>query len=400
METNVLLADSEKELTELRAEQINKQIENYQRMFDYLKEMQGNFEGFAESFGEGIFGSKEDRKNAALDLVADVLKTTKQVTQAYLTEIATKKIADQTIVAMDQQKNTQLAAQRAQSLSNYGASKIAELTVEGAVATAGNADAIVQGTQKEVSKHGLAGLATAAAIGVGLSLLLGLALGALNKAKNTTASATGASSGAGKLATGMLTYGKGRYPVYADGVFADDSNGRTQGQLVAVPGNDGRTYMAKYQPNLQTGVVNGPHLGIVGEKGAEVIIDHGTYEGLKRYDPETLRRIYAMKQYGMRSIDFSRTSRMGNEVLMNRGGVRAYADGNINEKLGDMGMNENGGNDGTVTQMQQTLAELTMVLGAIKATGIPATMSYLGANGAQKQMEKGDKFLQRVGLKK
>lgn len=398
LETNVLLGDSEKELMELRREQMNEALEHYQRMFDYLKEMQGNMDSFAESFGQGIFGSKEDRAQAARDLLTDVLKTTKNVAQAYLIEIATKKVADQAIVAMEQQKQAQLQAQQMQALGAYGATKVAEMTVEGATTTAKVTADTAKGIGTEVAKHGLKGLAIGAAISAALSLLLGLAMGAINKSKSAIASATGA-TGAGKLATGMLTYAKGRYPVYGEGFGGETSEHKT-GQMVSVKGNDGRTYAAKYQPNLQTGVVNGPHLGIVGEKGAEVIIDHGTYEGLKRYDPETLRRIYAMKQYGMRSIDFSRTSRMGNEVLMNRGGVRAYADGNINEKLGDMGMNENGGNDGTVTQMQQTLAELTMVLGAIKATGIPATMSYLGANGAQKQMEKGDKFLQRVGLKK
>ena len=399
LETNVLLADSETELTELRKEQMNEALEHYDRMFNYLQEMQGNMDSFAESFGEGIFGSKEDRAQAAKDLLTDVLKTTKNVAQAYMIEIATKKVADQAIVAMEQQKQAQLQAQQAQALGMYGATKVAEMTVEGATTTAKVTADTAKGIGTEVAKHGLKGLAIGAAISAALSLLLGLAMGAINKSKSAIASATGATS-AGKLATGMLTYGKGRYPVYADGVYADDGSGRVQGQLVSVRGNDGVNYMAKYQPNLQTGVVNSPHLGIVGEKGAELIVDHGTYEDLKRYDPETLRRIYAMKQYGMRSIDFSRTSRMGNEVLMNRGGVRAYADGNIESMLGDMGMNENGGNDGTVTQMQQTLAELTMVLGAIKATGIPATMSYLGANGAQKQMEKGDKFLQRVGLKK
>lgn len=395
LETNVLLAESEKELTELRAEQVDKQIENYQRMFDYLKEIQGEFEGFAESFGEGIFGSKEDRKNAALDLVADVLKTTKNIAQQYLVEIATKKSADQTIVALEQIKNTQLMMMRRQLLADYGAQKIAELSVEAATDSAGVTSAVVAGTSKEVSKRGLAGLATSAAIGIGLSLLLGLALGALNKAKNTTATATGASSGAGKLATGMLTYGKGRYPVYANGAYADDGNGRVQGQLVSVRGNDGQTYAAKYQPNLKTGVVNGPHLGIVGEKGAEVIIDHQTYEGLKRYDPETLRRIYAMKQYGMRSIDFSKTARMGNEVVMNRGGVRAYADGNIGEVISPASMPSA---DGTMESMRQTLSELSSVLADIKQTGIPAIVDYYGKYGMRATGKKGDRFAQRRGI--
>ena len=311
----------------------------------------------------------------------------------WLVYVSTKQMFDNMEVMNEQAKQSQLLAIKLQAqaaeMQALGQTAQAEETVK----LAQNATDAASAQAKEAAKAGWIGWA----IGAGLSLLMTMVFSALSaKAKGAIASATGV-SGSGKLATGMLTYGKGRYPVYAEGVYANDGSGRTQGQLVSVPGNDGRTYMAKYQPNLKTGVVNSPHLGIVGEKGAELIVDHQTYEGLRRYDPETLRRIYAMRAYGTRSIDFERTARMGNEVVMNRGGVRAYADGNIDEKLGGM---DDGTNayDGTMVEMKQTLADLTVVLATIKETGIDAHMNYFGRNGAWETDKRGQKFLKRKGI--
>ena len=369
------------------------QFELMSQTVDQIKPYYDDLNSFAENFGENIFGSKADRQQAARDLLASVIKTTGQMLTQWLVYVSTKQMFDKMEVMNEQAKQSQLLAIKLQAqaaeMQALGQTAQAEETVK----LAQNATDAASAQAKEAAKAGWIGWA----IGAGLSLLMTMVFSALSaKAKGAIASATGV-SGSGKLATGMLTYGKGRYPVYAEGVYANDGSGRTQGQLVSVPGNDGRTYMAKYQPNLKTGVVNSPHLGIVGEKGAELIVDHQTYEGLRRYDPETLRRIYAMRAYGTRSIDFERTARMGNEVVMNRGGVRAYADGNIDEKLGGM---DDGTNayDGTMVEMKQTLADLTVVLATIKETGIDAHMNYFGRNGAWETDKRGQKFLKRKGI--
>lgn len=398
LKTTALMAEAEawKGVEEAQRNATQAQFELMSQTVEQIRPYYDDLNSFAESFGENIFGSKADREQAARELLSNVIKTTGKMLTQWLVYISTKQMFDKMEVMNEQAKQSQLLAIRLQAQAAELQALGQTAQAEEAVKLAQNATDAASAQAKEAAKAGWIGWA----IGAGLSLLMTMVFSALSaRAKSTIASATGVSGNAGKLATGMLTYGKGRYPVYADGVYANDGSGRTQGQLVAVPGNDGRTYMAKYQPNLKTGVVSSPHLGIVGEKGAEVIIDHQTYEDLRRYDPDTLRRIYAMKAYGMRSIDFDRTARMGNEVLMNRGGVRAYADGNINEKLGDMGMNENGGNDGTVTQMQQTLSELTLVLAAMKAEGIQAHMSYFGKNGAYETSKKGDRFMRKVGVR-
>ena len=298
-------------------------------------------------------------------------------------------------VVADQNLNTQQKVNQfmLQSVGNMINSMLSALLAEEIAKAAAGESGLVA---KAFGTNPWAAAAIIAAGTAAIGAAMGLMKSQISKSQSQIASATGASSGAGKLATGMLTYAKGRYPVYADGVYADDGNGRVQGQVVSVRGDDGRDYMAKYQPQLRTGVVNGPHLGIVGEKGAELIVDHGTYEGLKRYDPETLRRIYAMKMYGQRSVDFGRAARTGNEVLLNRSGVRRYADGNVEDVLARNGAGD-GGAEGMMAGMQETLSELTAVLAAVKAEGIQAHMGYLGSSGAKSTMDKGDRFLRRVG---
>lgn len=378
--------EAQRNATQAQFELMSKSVEQIKPYYD-------NLNSFAEDFGANMFGKKEDRQQAARDALANLIQTTGKMLTQWLVYVSTKQMFDKMEVLNEQAKQQQLLAiklaAQAAEMQALGQTAQAQETVK----LAQNATDAASAQAKEASRAGWIGWA----IGAGLSLLMTMVFSALSaKARSAISAATGVSSGsAGKLATGMLTYGKGRYPVYANGAYADDGNGRVQGQLVSVRGNDGQTYAAKYQPNLKTGVVNGPHLGIVGEKGAEVIIDHQTYEGLKRYDPETLRRIYAMKQYGMRSIDFSKTARMGNEVVMNRGGVRAYADGNIGEVISPASMPSA---DGTMESMRQTLSELSSVLADIKKTGIPAIVDYYGKYGMRATGKKGDRFAQRRGI--
>ena len=380
------IQDAQREASEAQFELMSKSVEQIKPYYD-------NLNSFAESFGESIFGSKEDREQSGRELLSNVIKTTGRMLTQWLVYVSTKQMFDKMEILNEEVKQKKLLAVKLQAqaaeLSALGQTAQAEETVKAAQ----NATDAAAAQSKEAAKAGWVGWA----IGAGLSLLMTMVFSALSaKTKSAISSATGVSGGAGKLATGMLTYGRGRYPVYADGVYADDGNGRVQGQVVSVRGDDGRDYMAKYEPQLRTGVVNGPHLGIVGEKGAELIVDHGTYEGLKRYDPETLRRIYAMKMYGQRSVDFGRAARTGNEVLLNRSGVRRYADGNVEDVLARNGAGE-GGAEGMMAGVQETLAELTAVLAAVKAEGIQAKMEYLGSGGAKSTMDKGDRFLRRVG---
>ena len=379
------IQDAQRQASEAQFELMSKSVEQIKPYYD-------NLNSFAESFGENIFGSKDDREQAGRELLSNVIKTTGRMLTQWLVYVSTKQMFDKMEILNEEVKQKQLLAIKLQAQAAELSALGQTAQAEEAVKAAQNATDAASAQAKEAAKAGWVGWA----IGAGLSLLMTMIFSALSaKTKSAIAAATGVSGSAGKLATGMLTYAKGRYPVYAEG-YADDGNGRVQGQMVSVRGDDGRDYRAMYKPQLRTGVVNGPHLGIVGEKGAELIVDHGTYEGLKRYDPETLRRIYAMKMYGQRSVDFGRAARTGNEVLLNRSGVRRYADGNVEDALARDGVGD-GAAEGIMAGMQETLAELTAVLAAVKAEGIQAKMEYLGSSGAKSTMDKGDRFLRRVG---
>lgn len=354
-------------------EEIGKSIEQVTPYYE-------NLLSFSEAFGGAIFGSKEDRKAAADELVSSVIKTTGKMLQEWLIYTTTRKYFTQMEVANEAAKNKQMEALMHTAKKNALLALGEEALAEEEVKLAQNATAAASAQSKEAAKAGWLGWA----LGAGLSLMMTMVFSALSaKTKSAISSATGASGG--KLATGMLTYAGGRYPVYGDGASV--------GERVDVRGDDGVVYRAKYQPRLRTGVVSSPHLGIVGEKGAELIVDSPTYKNLKRYRPDVLNTIYGMRALGSRSVDFEGARSRGNAVLMHRGGVRAYADGNVPERIVGGGSGFSGAGEQAVLQ---ALARLNDTLDGMSG-GIPAYLNMYGAGGAEEKLDRANKFLRKVG---
>ena len=222
---------------------------------------------------------------------------------------------------------------------------------------------------KEVAKKGLIGLAIGAAISAALSALLGAAIGRVNKAKSEVAAATGA--GGGRLATGMLTYAEGNYPVL---------------------GNDGNVYNAKYEGSgMKTGIYRGgAHFGIFSEKKPEAIIDGDTTQRLIMNHPDIWKAI----------VTLSKNGRLDSGM-----GMRTFATGNINDlarQAQDMEASATTDNSAQMAEMQatmaatqQALAQLTQVL----AGGIKANINMYGEDGMYKSMKKAEKYAGRVGYK-
>ena len=336
-----------------------------------------NLMTFAENFGENIFGSKKDRQQAAKELLASVIETTGKMLTQWLVYISTKRIFDQMEIAQEQAKQKMLLALQLEA-------KVAELKAQGqfeqAETTLGEATSMRDAAlaqSKEAAKAGWAGWI----IGAGLSLIMTTAFKSIaGKVRQTIQEETKVSS-SGKLATGMLTYANGRYPTYSDGTMS-------------VQGNDGNTYNATYKPNLSTGEYRTPHLGIVGEKGAELIVDSPTYKNLQRYRPDILDDIYRIHRYGTRRVDWGETARRGNEVLARRAGVRTFADGSIDEVLDGAAMADNTASQEALTT---TLSSLATVLANIQRQGIAAHMSVYGSQGARSQLDKANKFMRKIG---
>lgn len=328
--------------------------------FDHLKDYQGQIDTFAQSMGEGIFGSKEDRQQAAKDLLSSVLTTSKNLLQVWLTQLATRRLIDDMEVKQTEATEMRKRAIKLQSMIQDGTIAITGLTVDAAKAEASTLLSSAEATGKEVAKKGLIGLAIGAAISAALSALLGAALGKVNQAKAEIASTTGASSG--RLATGMLTYADGNYPVL---------------------GNDGNVYNAKYEgANMKTGIYRGgAHFGIFSEKKPEAIIDGDTTQRLIMNHPDIWKAI----------VTLSKTGRLEH-------GMRTFASGNIDHLAKQVeGLEASPATTGnadmiqmqaTMAATQQALAQLTQVL----AGGIKANINMYGEDGMYKNIKKAEKF--------
>lgn len=147
--------------------------------------------------------------------------------------------------------------------------------------------------------------------------LMGLAASKIAKSKSEIAQATGASVGAGRLATGMLTYAEGNVNELTDPASL------TPGRQYNVDGADGKTYRARYMgKGAKTHITNGAEFHLVGEAGREAIIDAKTTRLLQMNETGIWRDIQTLYNGGSIS---------GLSTRRRRGGVRAYAEGNIGE---------------------------------------------------------------------
>ena len=199
-----------------------------------------------------------------------------------------------------------------------------------------------------------------AAISAALSALLGVAMGALNKSKAKIAAETGA--GGGRLATGMLTYAEGNYPVL---------------------GNDGNVYNAKYEgAGMKTGIYRGgAHFGIFSEKKPEAIIDGDTTQRLIMNHPDIWKAI----------VTLSKTGRLEH-------GMRTFASGNIDQLAKQVeGVEASSATTGSadMIQMQATLERNSQVMAQLMqvlAGGIKANINMYGEDGMYKNMKKAEKF--------
>lgn len=370
------LANEQNTFAIASAESIDKMLEyqknaseiysqQFTEYFDKLKEYQGSIDSFAQSMGEGIFGSKEERQEAGKELLRSVLTTSKNLLQVWLTQLATRRLVDEMEIKQTEATEMRKRAIKLQSMIQDGTIAITGLTVDAAKTEASTLLSSAEATGREVAKKGVIGLAIGAAISAALSALLGAALGRVNKAKSEIASETGASGG--KLVTGMLTYASGNYPVL---------------------GNDGKVYDAQYEGSgMKTGIYRGgAHFGIFSEKKPEAIIDGDTTQRLIMNHPDIWKAI----------VTLSKNGRLDSSM-----GVRTFAGGNIHELAGqDAGISGGADNSAQLAQMQaiidgnsRVMAQLTQLL----AGGIHANVNMYGSGGVYESMQKAEKFMGRRG---
>ena len=220
--------------------------------------------------------------------------------------------------------------------------------------------------------------------------LMGLATSAIAKGKSEISQVTGASVGAGRLSTGMLTYAEGNV-----NEFTDPST-LTPGRSYNVDAADGRTYRAKYTgSNPRTHITSGPEFHLVGEAGREAIIDAKTTRNIQLNEPEIWRSIQTLYNGGVPGM--RRTSRMGR-------GVRAYADGNLDDFEEMDGMGETGSMSGGMStemmmSLQASMDRQSDLLERALNEGIKGVFDVHGSHGLVSTYDRAKKEAQRHGVK-
>ena len=233
-----------------------------------------------------------------------------------------------------------------------------------------------------------AAMAAYAAVTALMGGLMALATSRVTKSKSQIAQVTGASAGAGRLSTGMLTYAEGNV-----NEFTDPST-LTPGRSYNVDGADGRTYRAKYMgANPTTHITNGPEFHLVGERGREAIIDAQTTRQIQMDDTGIWHDIQTLYNGGSISA-----------VRRRRGGVRAFASGNIDEfddvvAVTDGGTSASGSGSNATAALQASLDRNSEVLERALRDGIKGIFNVYGKGGLVDSYDRGKKQVNRHGEK-
>lgn len=233
----------------------------------------------------------------------------------------------------------------------------------------------------------IAGPIAFAAMTALLGGLMALATSKVSKSKSQIAQVTGASVSAGRLSTGMLTYAEGNV-----NEFTDPST-LTPGQQYNVDAADGHTYRARYMgANPKTHLTNGPEFHLVGERGREAIIDANTTRQLQMDDTGIWKSIQTLYNGGsIRSV--------------RRGGMKAFATGNIDE-LGEGATAAEVSSDGTtpvpsdtdlLAALQASLDRNTEVMQKAVEHGIKGVFNVYGKDGLIDSYDRGKKNANRYG---
>lgn len=332
---NENILENQQNITDRYTAMQQRKVEEYKKYSDAVVE-------WSDKMTEAEWDDVESRKEATKEMVKNLL--------SYLRDWAAAKLTEMAMKAMFSEQSTAIEGQETQK----------SLTMKGAEAGANVALSGVEGTGKEVAKHGLKGLLIGAAITAALTALMNVAMKALFKSKATVQSVSGA--GSGRLATGMLTYKDGRYPTL---------------------GNDGVVYDAKYEgANMKTGIYRGgAHFGIFSEKKPEAIIDGDTTQRLIMNHPDIWKAI----------VTLSKTGRLEH-------GMRTFASGNIDQLAKQVeGLEASSATTGNadMIQMQATLERNSQVMAQLMqvlAGGIKANINMYGEDGMYKNMKKAEKF--------
>ena len=243
LERNQLLAQSQRDLTQVYMDEWTKRAERWGQWGEM----------FGEYLGEQVMLEKQAndaRARGDLETAKKIEQQQKQNKQALIQNLLSKIVDEAALWAKEYALKMMF---NSLMLAEDKKRAIEEATLQGKSSMLSIFLNALTGQSKEHAK-GLPGLVTGAIVFAATMALQAFAKSAI--ANMFPEAATG-STGTRKLSTGMLTYAKGNYPVL---------------------GNDGKVYDAKYEgAGMKTGVYGGgAHFGIFSEKQPEMIVDGKT----------------------------------------------------------------------------------------------------------------------------
>ena len=355
--------DARQKLNEAMNDLDNQEMEIQERKLNTLKEYTDAIVDFSGQMGEAAFGEVEDRKQAAQQLIQTTMNLTKQLIMQKIQELLTKKALKKQEVAIEQSGNQSI-------VQSAGSTIISGLAASEKGMGGKITGAIAGGSAKIIEELGWWGIPLIAVISAALNGLMSLAMGAFSKSKSEVAAVTGASASTkGRVATGMLTYAEGDYPVL---------------------GNDGQIYNARYQKELKTGVYGGgAHFGIFSEKKPEMIVDGDTTQKLILNYPHIYDSILTIARHGQLKSAAMPTFASGSYPSIPAQASQAA------QQAGGPGM--------SAAEMSQVLTGVTDAVNALTQRlnqPISATVDPYGRKGAVNQLSKASKFMNKNGLTK
>ena len=355
--------DARQKLNEAMNDLDNQEMEIQERKLNTLKEYTDAIVDFSGQMGEAAFGEVEDRKQAAQQLIQTTMNLTKQLIMQKIQELLTKKALKKQEVAIEQSGNQSI-------VQSAGSTIISGLAASEKGMGGKITGAIAGGSAKIIDELGWWGIPLIAVISAALNGLMSLAMGAFSKSKSEVAAVTGASASTkGRVATGMLTYAEGDYPVL---------------------GNDGQIYNARYQKELKTGVYGGgAHFGIFSEKKPEMIVDGDTTQKLILNYPHIYDSILTIARHGQLKSAAMPTFASGSYPSIPAQASQAA------QQAGGPGM--------SAAEMSQVLTGVTDAVNALTQRlnqPISATVDPYGRKGAVNQLSKASKFMNKNGLTK
>ena len=367
-------ANAEELISEIQLEQMEKRnehqmalVENYTTRLQQMADMTNTY---GSLIGEGFAKLAMGEKDAGKELIKNLLNETIQMSA----EFAKRLIMEQTFgQAMRNIKQTQYA-QQAEAAYTAAMTEVGiEASKMEAIQGIATGEITIQSLKQldSILTFGKTGMARAALL-IGMVTAASAAAMAIVNSLFGGSASKAESASSKRLATGMMTYAEGRYPVQ---------------------GNDGVTYNAQYEPSLQTRVYDGgrgkAHMALFSEVLPEMVVSGPTTRIIQEDYPALMNAIMTIDKYG--SLPQPRR-------------MRRYANGNMDEFDADLIQTTDGSfvESQAITELRQSnneLRETVAQLAAILEKGIHANINMYGTGGIKESMTKADKFYAKNRIK-